>query len=58
MWRHRSPLSLPPLFRLLILFAILTIPVLAGRVMSYLKGEAPTGAAPSGSARAEVAKRF
>jgi len=43
------------LIRLLALFAILTVPMLAGRLIQHLRGE-PAGI--SGPARSDTLKRF
>lgn len=55
MRRHLSSIRLPPLVRLLLLFAILIIPLLAGRVITQLGGESPnTSSVP---AKPDLAKR-
>jgi hypothetical protein len=54
MWRRLGQIRMPGLIRLLALFAILTVPLLAGRLVQHLKGE-PTG--HSGQARPDPVKR-
>ncbi len=54
MWRRLESFRAPALIRLLVLFAILTIPLLAGRLIAHLRGEPP---GISGPARPDLAKR-
>jgi hypothetical protein len=55
MRRRLNSFPVPPLLRLLILFAVLTIPLLASRVMSHFRGDA--AASPAAPARSDLAKR-
>ncbi|MBL8691645.1 MAG: hypothetical protein JNL04_21225 [Rhodospirillaceae bacterium] len=55
MWRRLGQIRVPGLIRLLVLFAILTVPILAGRIVQHLKGE-PPGVA--GATRPDSPKRF
>jgi hypothetical protein len=55
MWRRLGQIRVPGLIRLLALFAILTVPLLAGRIVQHLKGE-PAGV--SGATRPDTLKRF
>ncbi len=54
MRRRLGSFRVPGLVRLLVLFAILTIPLFAGRLVQHLKGE-PAGV--SGAARPDHVKR-
>jgi hypothetical protein len=56
MRRRLTSIRVPPLVRLLILFAILMIPMLASRVMSHFRADAAgSAAAPP---RADLASRL
>jgi len=46
MRRRLSSIRIPPLVRLLLLFAILTIPLLAGRFVAQVRGEALSNGPP------------
>ncbi len=54
MRRRLGSFRFPGLVRLLVLFAILTVPLLAGRLVQHLKGEPP---GVSGTARPDPVKR-
>ena len=47
MRRRLTSIDLPPLVRLLLLFAILIIPLLAERVIAHLRGEALSHSPPT-----------